>query len=232
MLIFPVAHQQVSTMKHLSKVAPSSTHASWAKCRWKEDIYQHHLCKLFRTQMDLNTKFCTIPHRIIWVKHGQTIWPSPCQKNNTSRIFPNLPAEPCVPYPTTSSPLFSLELSTQLKSDLNINITALCFCNANNISKSSIQLIIINQHLYLGDVMYSQGSIPAWSFPWQNRKLTMKASRRQLSSPETALVNFKCSFHERITLHTGRLEVTKADESQRWKAHFMKNNFGFDRFQL
>ena len=46
---------------------------------------------------------------------------------NPSRIFPNLPAEPCVPYPTTSSPLFSLELSTQLKSDLNINITALLF---------------------------------------------------------------------------------------------------------
>eukprot|EP00434_Breviolum_minutum_P039004 symbB.v1.2.034615.t1/scaffold4500.1/size38868/2 len=38
----------------------------------------------------------------------------------------------------------------------------------------------------------------------------MKASRRQLSSPETALVNFKCSFHERFTSHTGRLEVTKA----------------------
>lgn len=46
----------------------------------KKDIYQDHLCKFFRTQMDLNTKFCTIPHRIIWVKNGETIWPSPWQK--------------------------------------------------------------------------------------------------------------------------------------------------------
>ena len=161
-------------------------------------------------------------------KNHTSLWPwTPPESFQTSQLshVSHIPLHPRHCFP----------LSCQLNSNLTWTSTSqpFCFCNANNISKC-IQVISNNnnQHLYLDDVMYSQGVIPAWSFPCQNKKLTMKASRRQLSSPETALVNFKCSFHERFTSHTGRLEVTKAVESQRWKAHFMKNNFGFDGFKL